>query len=492
MTEKVDHFIDNKWERGSGASFSSHDPATGNVVWQGSAAAEKEVNAAVKAAEKAFRTWSLLSLDERIAYLLRFKDILNADMDLLSETISKETGKPLWESKSEVKIMIAKVDFSLEGYRVRCAELVRDNPPAKLITKHKPHGVIAILGPFNFPGHIPNGHIIPALLAGNTLVFKPSEYTPQVAEVMIKCWEKTNLPPGVLNMIQGGRETGRLLCGHKDIQGLFFTGSWLTGKILSEQFAKTPDKILAMELGGNNPLIVSEVDDLEAAAYAVVHSAFITAGQRCSCARRLILPKGEQNDAFIDAVVKMSKRIKVGAYTDSPEPFMGPVISSQAAGHVLAAQTTLKNKGGKILVEMHLLKADTALVSPCLIDTTEVRNRPDEEIFGPLLQLIRVPNFDAALVEANNTSYGLTSGLLSKRRDEYEKFYAKIKAGIVTWNAPTTGSSGAAPFGGIKHSGNFRPSGFYAADYCSYPVAVNEATELKLPAKPLPGIDIQR
>lgn len=490
MSAHLDHFIDNKWLKGSGMPFSTHNPATGEIVWQGHSATADEVHQAVSAARIAFETWLQKTPEERIGYMQRYVEALQKSGDKIPLAISKEVGKPLWESRTELAAMINKVSVSIEAYQKRCAEVVREFGGGLSITRYKPHGVIAIFGPFNFPGHIANGQIVPALLAGNTIILKPSEFTPAAPEEMMKCFEECGLPKGVVNMIQGGRDTGKLLASDHSIDGLFFTGSWETGRILSEQFAKTPEKILALELGGNNPLLIGDVSDLKSAALMTIQSAYITAGQRCTCARRLIVPKGEKGDAFLNILADLVRKIKVGPYTDTPEPFMGPVVSQGTADHLLTIQDTLKKRGAKSIVELRLLQTDTALVSPGLIDVTNVRNRPDEEIFGPLLQVIRVLDLDAGITEANNTAFGLTAGLLSDKKQEYEKFYKKIRAGVITWNTPLTGASGAAaPFGGIKRSGNHRPSGYFTVDYCTYPVASVESPKIKPPEIP-PGIAI--
>ena len=489
MPNRRDHFINNQWVAGSGNLILSRNPATAETLWQGYAATDKEIHQALIAAREAFPEWAALTLDARIAYLRKFIDLLTQSLDEFAVIISKEVGKPLWESKNEVRSMIAKLDIAIQAYHERCPERANTAPSGNTVLRHKPHGVVGILGPFNFPGHLPNGHIIPALLAGNVVVFKASELTPLVAETMILLWEKAKLPPGVINLLQGGPETGRLLAGSiKLLDGLFFTGSWNTGQILSEQYAKYPDKILALEMGGNNPLIVSDIDDVKAAAYATIQSAYVTSGQRCTCARRLIVPVGPKGDAFLAALIGITKSIKIGPYTDQPEPFMGTVISEHAASHLIAVQDGLKSRGGEVLVEMTIKKVDSALLSPGLIDVTRVAQRLDEEFFGPLLQLVRVANFDEAIIEANQTAYGLTAALFSKSRDEYLQFYQHIKAGVINWNTPTTGSSSALPFGGIGRSGNHRPSGYYAADYCAYPVATSEAEVLSLPKELAPGI----
>jgi succinylglutamic semialdehyde dehydrogenase len=417
-----------------------------------------------------------------------------ARRDELAAAISADTGKPRWEALSEVDAMIAKVAISVEACE-------RRTPPAgdansggatadglALATRYRPHGVVAVLGPFNMPGHLPNGHLIPAVLAGNAAVFKPSEQAPRVGEVMAEAWHAAGTPAGVFNMVQGAAQTGIDLASHAGIDGLFFTGSYAVGLALSRTFAERPGAILALEMGGNNPLIVHDCADHDAAAYLTVLSAYITAGQRCSCARRLIVPAGSEGDAFVEQLVGMIGRIRVGFPDDEPEPFMGPVISATAAERLLTAQARLVKRGGRTVIEMKSSARSPALLSPGLIDVTNVAQRDDEELFGPILQLIRVPDFDAAIREANATRYGLSAGLLSDRRDLYDRFYRDIRAGVVNWNRQLTGSSSRLPFGGVGRSGNHRPSAYFAADYCAYPVAAIESDRVAMPKQLSPGI----
>ncbi len=484
------HFIDGQWIEGVGEPFKSNDPATGEVTWEGRAAIPAEIDRAVKAAAGTFEAWADLRQSERVEYLEAFGELLKANKNRLAEEICRETGKPRWDALGEVDSMFNKIEISIEAYNDRCRNIFHDIDGASTATRFKAHGLVAVLGPFNFPGHLPNGHIIPALLAGNTVVFKPSGQAPLVGQTMIELWEAAAIPPGVVNLVQGRRDTGKALYTHPELAGLFFTGSAETGKALHKAFGGHPEKILALEMGGNNPLIVHEISDFTAAAYLAVLSAYLSSGQRCSCARRLIVPVGKNGDDFIQRLVDMVGTIRVGLYTDDPEPFMGPVISAQAAKALLAAQESLATQGGKILAEMKPLKGIPALLAPGLMDVTEVKNRPDEEYFGPFLQLIRVQDFDAAIREANNTSFGLTAGLISDSPKLYDKFYRKIRAGVVNWNRQTTGASSRMPFGGVGASGNHRPSAYFAADYCSYPVASIEAKKLEIPSTVVPGISL--
>jgi len=466
--------------------FTSLNPATGETVWSGEAASAEAVDQAIARARAARRDWERRPLEERAALLREFASVLATRKSVVADAISREVGKPTWEALTEVQTMIGKVELSIKAHALRCAEF--SGGPA--ITRFRPHGVVAVFGPFNFPGHLPNGHIVPALLAGNTVVFKPSEHAPLVGELMAAAWVDAGLPKGVFNLVQGGRETGAAIVDSAGIDGLFFTGSSSTGLWLAEKFAHTPNRILALELGGNNPLVVWQPQDLRAAALMTVLSAYVTAGQRCTCARRLILPVGEVGDAFLRELVRLITSIKVGPSTDRPEPFMGPVVSAAAADQVLAAQRALVERGAVSLVETKSLRTGTGLLSPGLIDVTPVQARRDGEIFGPLLQVIRVADFEAAIAEANATRYGLAAGLFCDDAALYARYRDQIRAGLVNWNQQLTGASGAAPFGGIGRSGNHRPSAFFAADYCSYAVASIELAELKLPVNLPPGLSL--
>lgn len=465
----------------------STNPVTNEIVWQGHEADSKQVQQALHDAARAFETWSQASLDERIHILKKYEQNLKDHASELAELISQETGKPLWESLTEVSSMAGKIPLSIEAFHKRAGEMIQDMPGKKSVTRFKPHGVVAVIGPFNFPGHLPNGHIVPAILAGNTVVFKPSPLTPAVAEMTVKLWHEAGLPNAVLNLVQGGAQVGEELVKSPVLRGLFFTGSTKTGQFFLKEFAKRPEVILALEMGGNNPLIVTDVKDLKAASYLTIQSAYITAGQRCSCVRRLIVPQGEAGDRFLQQLVSDIGKIRVGFYQDKPEPFMGSVISRSAAAAILQTQEDWLKAGGKALVKSSHVKEGTALISPGLIDVTAVKNRQDEEVFGPLLQVIRVKDFNAAIAEANNTEFGLAAGLFSDREDLYQEFFKKITAGVVNWNQQLTGASSAAPFGGVGSSGNYRPSAFFAADYCSWPVASLESSKLQMPEKLTPG-----
>lgn len=483
--------IDGRWITGEGEALTSTCPADESTIWMGNGATVAQVDLAFQAARSAFSDWWGLGADRRIEICKRFAEQVHQEADELALLIAQETGKPVWEAKTEATAVVGKIAISVDAFRTRRDTTAFDMGGTQAVTRYKPHGVCAVLGPFNFPAHLPNGHIVPALIAGNTIVFKPSEITPAVGQWMCQRWAAVGLPAGVINLLQGGREVGQAIAQHAELDGLFFTGSSAAGKALHKSFADSPQKILALEMGGNNPLVVHQVQDLKAASYATILSAFFTAGQRCTCARRLIVVDDQEGTNFLESLVEMMAQIRVGFYSDQPQPFMGTVISATAGRRLLKAQHDLIDQGANSLVAMKSLRNCDALLTPGLIDVTPVTDRSDEELFGPLLNLIRVDSFERAMEEANRTAYGLSAGLLSDNPELYRQFIHRIRAGIVNWNRQTTGASGKLPFGGCGMSGNHRPSAYFAADYCSYPVASLEATGLTLPKKLETGIELE-
>ncbi|MGZ8290847.1 MAG: succinylglutamate-semialdehyde dehydrogenase [Telluria sp.] len=484
---ELSNYINGQWEAGSGAELSTIDPASGRQTWTSRESTPDDVARAVQAARAAFDDWAMAPLDERVAVCTRFRDLLKENAEDLARTIAEEVGKPLWEARTEVTTMANKVDISIQSYGARTGEAAAKVADGNAVLRHRPHGVFGVFGPYNFPGHLPNGHIVPALIAGNTVVFKPSEFAPRTAVKTVQLWEKAGLPKGVINLVNGGRDTGIAL-GQADVDGVLFTGSCQTGIALHKQFGGQPGKMLALEMGGNNPLVVWDVQDVDAAVHHTVMSAFISAGQRCTCARRLVVQDSPEGDAFIKRLVEVAAKLTVGAPDSEPQPFMGPVVSSAVAARLLQAQADMAAKGGTVLLQMKQLDPKAGFVTAGIVDVTNAQGIPDEEWFGPLLQVVRVKDFDSAIKVANNTEFGLAAALLSNDEALWKRFSLKARAGIVNWNRPTTGAASSAPFGGVGKSGNHRPSAYYAADYCAYPVASIETGELALPAKLSPGL----
>jgi succinylglutamic semialdehyde dehydrogenase len=489
MSEQaLSNFINGQWQAGSGTELVTINPANGKQTWASREATAADVAEAAQAARAAFDAWAYRPLEERIAIVTKFRDLLKENAEALALLIAEEVGKPMWEARTEVTTMANKVDISIQAYGARTGEIKNKVADGEAVLRHRPHGVFGVFGPYNFPGHLPNGHIVPALIAGNTVVFKPSEYAPRTAVKTVQLWQQAGLPAGVINLVNGGRETGIALGQNQDIDGVLFTGSSQTGAALHKQFGGQPGKLLALEMGGNNPLVVWDVKDIDAAVFMAISSAFISAGQRCTCARRLVVQDTPEGQQFIQRLVDVASKITVGESNAEPQPFMGPVVSAAVAGKLLQAQSGMVAKGGKLLLEMKQLQAGTGFVSAGIVDVTDAQGIPDEEWFGPLLQIVRVKDFDSALKVANNTQFGLAAALLSNDESLWRTFQLRARAGIVNWNRPTTGAASSAPFGGVGRSGNHRPSAYYAADYCAYPVASIENSALEMPAKLSPGL----
>lgn len=457
----------------------STDPCTGETLWRGPITDAAGIDAAIARARAAQPEWEAQPLEARVALLERYAETVRAHAEDLARIIARETGKPYWETKTEAASVAAKVAISIKAQAERAGERASEKDGMVQALRHRAHGVLAVLGPYNFPAHLPNGHIVPALLAGNAIVFKPSEQTPASGEKIGEIWREAGLPDGLFNIVQGDGTTGRALAGHDGIDGLLFTGSSTTGKALASQFGATPQRILALEMGGNNPLIAWDMAeaDLPAAAALISQSAYLSAGQRCTCARRLIVRDGLA-DRLIAQLLDIIDSLIVGAPFDEPPPFMGPVIDNRAADGIARQVDALVKLGGTIIRPLDRPDPQRPFLTPALIDMTGIDNAPDEEVFGPVLQLYRVADFERAIARANATHFGLSAALLGGTRAQFDQYRRASRTGLVNWNKPTNGASSAAPFGGIGDSGNHRPSAYYAADYCAYPVASVEQDSL--------------
>lgn len=490
MKHRGDLFVGGVWQRGAGEPMSSEEPASGARLWEGNAAGKADVTAALEAARVAFRDWSRAPSTERMSVVRRFRDLVAARQRALGELIARETGKPRWEAETEASTVAAKVDVSLAAYSARTGCEVTRTAFGRTVLRHRPHGVMVVLGPYNFPGHLPNGHIVPALIAGNSVVFKPSELTPAVGEAMVGLWAEAGAPAGVVNLVQGGPSVGRALLDEPGVDGVLFTGSATTGAGIHRAFAGRVDVILALEMGGNNALVVWEPKATVAAASLVVQSAYLTSGQRCSCARRLIVPMGAAGERIVAATAELVRSVRIGAWDEMPPPFMGPLISAASANKVLAAQARLVAAGAQpILACERIAGRREAFITPGLLEMGEAC-APDEEVFGPLLRVHRARDFAHAIELANDTRFGLAAGLIADDSALWTPFVEAVRAGVVNWNRPTTGAPSTLPFGGLDLSGNHRPSAWYAADYCAFPVASQEATAVG--ADPVPGLGFEQ
>ncbi|MBU1253337.1 MAG: succinylglutamate-semialdehyde dehydrogenase [Alphaproteobacteria bacterium] len=455
--------------------INSYQPATGEELWRGEIGS---VDSCVERAREALRDWANQSLGQRIELVRRFANEVRRQAEPFAELIARETGKPLWEARTEVEAVIGKVEISITAYAERTGQKKLNSAlQGTAAVRHKPHGVMAVLGPYNFPAHLPNGHIVPALIAGNCIIFKPSEKTPAVGEFLVKCFHAAGIPENVVQLLIGGPEEGKELVAHWLVDGVLFTGSARAGVAINRKLATEPGKIVALEMGGNNAIVVTDTPKVDDAAVTIIQSAFTTAGQRCTAARRLIVTDS-MYDEIVPRVKTLAERLIVGEPFADPQPFMGPVIDNQTADLLTESFVALMSRGAKPILHMKRPDEDKPFLTPGILDVTDMHERPDVELFGPLLQVVRVPDLNEAITEANMTRYGLSASLVGGSPQDFEMFWNEIRAGIINWNRPTNGASSAAPFGGVGLSGNHRPAAFYAADYCAYPVT---STEMQQP-----------
>ena len=441
------------------------------IIWQG-APKRDHVDAAVQAAQQALAQWSRASFDERVAALRRFQQVVRDHADRLAELITNEMGKTLAESRFEAQAVAGKVDVTLDEIsvaRVREYE-VQVNETRSGHCRFKPHGVMGVIGPFNFPAHLPNGHFLPALLVGNTIVLKPSEKTPAVGQLLAELMHEADLPPGVFNVVQGGADIASSLVEHDGIDGILFTGSWAVGRKIMQANLDHPGRIIALEMGGNNPAVVMDDCHLKQAVIECVRASFATTGQRCTCTRRIIVQRSVA-ERFIPAFCKAASTVLVGP-GDSAEPvFMGPLISEAAVQGVLDFQRDLASAGGHVLVEATAMDRPGHFVTVGVVQVDSFSLDRDCEVFGPFVQITIVNDLDQAIEQANATRYGLTASIFTTDDETYDDFFHQVKAGCINRNTGTAGASSKLPFGGLGHSGNHRPAAAFALDYCAYPVA---------------------
>lgn len=382
------------------AELVSTEPATGATLWR---APLGDADTEVATARAGWAGWASRSLAYRIEAMRRFANVVRSRAEAFADVIARETGKPLWEARTEVETVIAKVEISITSYGERTSQRrLESQASSRMALRHKPHGVLAVLGPYNFPAHLPNGHIVPALIAGNAVVFKPSEKTPASGAFLVDCYRAGGVPDDCVRLLIGGPEQGRALAGHPDIDGLLFTGSARTGIALNRQFAETPEKILALEMGGNNPIIVWSAPDLYAAAVLVVQSAFTSAGQRCTAARRLIVER-RLAEPLLAEINRLCERLIIAEPHADPAPFMGPVIDNEAADQLTESFLSLTSRGGRPLRFLQRLVEGRPFLTPGIIDMSDTAERSDIELFGPVLQIFRVDSFEDAIAEANST-----------------------------------------------------------------------------------------
>jgi succinylglutamic semialdehyde dehydrogenase len=433
--------------------------------------AVSQVDRAVGAARAAQPAWAARPLQERVALVRRIGSVLKAREEELARAIALDVGKPLWEARTEVQACAAKASITVEdGLKLVAPFPAPGQSGAEC--RFRPLGVLAVVGPFNFPLHLPNGHLLPALACGNTVVFKPSEVAPHAAELYARCLAEAGVLAGAFNLLQGPGAVGAALTAHPGIDGVLFTGSWSVGLAI-QRACLGQTKLLALEMGGKNAAIVLHDADLDKAAYDALFSAFVSAGQRCTAASRLIVEgPPERADAVAARIAALAQRLSIGHPLDDGV-FMGSLASETALERFLAG---VRDAPGPLLSPRALSPRGLrgCYATP---GVHRVRERTGsayerEELFGPDLAVYHASSADEACAVANATEYGLAASVHTASRESFERCLAQLDCGVVNWNAPTVGASGRLPFGGLKRSGNHRPAGLFSSLYCAAPVAV--------------------
>ncbi len=425
------------------------------------------IEPAISAAQKAYDAWRVLSMAERFTHLERLRKIFIKRHDELAKAVVTETGKPLREAEAEAKSCANRITLVAEKGIERIRESVLDNGTGN--ERPHPQGVVLVLGPFNFPLHLMNGHIIPALLTGNTVILKPSEQTPMCADIYAQCFAEAEFPPGVFNMVQGAGDIGATLSAHPAIDAVLFTGSYQTGQRILSANLEQPHKLIALEMGGKNTAMVMDDAHLEQAISAICHGAFLTTGQRCTATSRVLVHQSIA-EPLIKRLVEVSGRLKPQDPFEPLAPF-GPLANratferfNQLRSNIQGAQTLLKGQtlegGAFVTPSIHLL--EDPMTAAAYLDT---------ELFGPDICVEIFADIDDGLSRLNRSQYGLSNSIFTRSEETYEHVFHASKSGLLNWNKSTNGASGELPFGGVGRSGNQRPAGIDAVRYTTYPVS---------------------
>ncbi|HZW09109.1 MAG TPA: aldehyde dehydrogenase family protein [Phycisphaerales bacterium] len=479
--------IGGRWTALPGDAITSINPARPReVLWRGTPRPE-HVDQAVAAAREAHVEWARWAREKRFAALRHYAELCRARQAEIASLIADETGKVLWDAAGEAAALPAKVDITLDESEHGAVRRVTgfDIPLAATRigrTWFRPHGVMAVIAPYNFPAHLANGHIVPALAMGNTVVLKPSDKTPAVGQLLAELLEEAlghaGAPTGTVNLVQGGADVATRLTTHTDIDGILFTGSWPVGRKILEANLDYPGRIIALEMGGNNAAVVMPDCDLRQAVIECARSAFVTTGQRCTCTRRIIVHRAIA-DRFIAALCKVASNLIIGDPKAEHPVFMGPIISDAARQGVLDAQGAFARAGGEALVESTAVDMTGGgfYISPGVMRVERFTAAAEEgagcdrEVFGPLVRVSVTDSLDDAIAQANASCFGLAASIFTRDRSAAERFCDEARAGCVNVNAGTAGASSKLPFGGLGRSGNHRPAGSFSLDYCAYPVA---------------------
>lgn len=460
MVKEYKNFIDGKYlNSNSGKTYENRNPAnTDDLIGIFPQSDATDIHAAVQAAKKAYENWRTVPVPKRAEILRKATEIMIKRKEELAKIMTREMGKVLKETRGDVQEGIdTGLYASGEGRRFFAYTTPSELPNKLAFVLRQPIGVWGLITPWNFPIAIPSWKIFPALLSGNTVVIKPATYTPASAGELVEILANAEIPAGVLNIVYGsGQEVGEALLNHPLVSGISFTGSSEIGKRIGEVCGKTL-KRCSLELGGKNGQIVLDDADLDLALEGILWGAFGTTGQRCTATSRLILHKKIYND-FLKMLVERTQKIKIGNGLDETVE-MGPLVSDAQLKTVLNYIEIGKKEGAKLITGGNRLTegeyAKGYFIEPTIFENVSPKMRiAQEEIFGPVLSVIKVADFDEALQVLNDTRYGLSSSIYTRDVNKAFKAIEKIETGITYVNAPTIGAECHLPFGGVKETGN--------------------------------------
>ena len=472
MTRKFQNFIDGKWcDAVSGKTFENRNPARWEeVVGTFPKSGAEEVNRAVRAARAAFEKWRLVPAPRRGDIMRRVGDLMVARKEELARQMTREMGKVLAETRGDVQEGIDTAFYAAtEGRR-----LFGHTVPSELANKFNmamrvPIGVAGIVTPWNFPMAIPTWKIFPALLSGNTVVFKPASDTPATATSLVEILLEAGVPEGVVNLVHGGGgEVGMAIVGHPDVDCVSFTGSTMVGKKISEVASATLKRV-SLELGGKNAQFVMDDANLDLALDGVIWGAFGTTGQRCTATSRLILHE-KIHDRFLSMLVDRANALRLGDGLEQGVD-VGPCVN-KGQQETVQSYVEIGLKEGAKLVAGGSIPDGKAFAGgwfyrPTVFAEVQPNHRiAQEEIFGPVLSVIRVRSLEEGIAVMNNTVYGLSSSVYTNDVNAAFTAIRDIKAGITYINAPTIGAEAHLPFGGVKQTGNgHREGGWTVYDF---------------------------
>lgn len=464
MSELVRHYIGGQWVESS-ETFDSVNPATEEVIAPISKATVEQVDAAVQAAKAAYRDWRLTPAPRRGEVLYAVAQLLTERKEELSRLMTQEMGKVLSEARGDVQEAIDMAYYmGGEGRRMMGYTAPVEMPEKFGMALRDSVGVVGLVTPWNFPVAVPSWKILPALVAGNCVVWKPSEETPAVAALFVKVFEDAGLPPGVLNLVLGAGEAGNALVSHPDVRVISFTGSTDTGLKVYQKAASLGKKV-CLEMGGKNAILVMDDANLELAAKAITWSAYGTTGQRCTATSRLIVQKGIKPQ-LIEALIARASELKVGyGIEDGIE--VGPLVNQKALEKVERYVGIGRDEGAQVVIGGN--RPDNThgyFYMPTLFsDVTPTMRIAREEIFGPVLSVIEVDSLEQAIEVNNSVPFGLSSSIFTENVNAAFRAIRDLTTGIVYINHGTTGAEIQFPFGGTRGTGNgMREAGTTALD----------------------------